>query len=156
MAFPVSICRRRNRNHTDHCGAAGTNDRLSALNANSISYDADGNVTRKTKSGVYDRNYFWSAESQLDSTFDGSSFKGYDYNALGKPVRIWVGTGAGRHVDRYLLWDGENLLAELDASNQRIADYSFFPGTVDLPFAVTMGATYPATEQFHETDELGT
>ena len=47
------------------------------------------------------------------------------------------------------------MLAELDASNQRIADYSYFPGTVDLPFAVTMGATYPATEQFHETDELG-
>ena len=60
-------------------------NRYSSFNGASYSYDADGNVTRKIKSGVYDRQYFWSAESRLDSTFDGSSFKGYDYNALGKP-----------------------------------------------------------------------
>ena len=94
----------------------------------SFSYDADGNVARKYKAGVYDRNYFWNAVNQLDSTSDGATAKHFDYNAFGEPVRIST-NGA---ISSYLVWDGDNLLAELDASGNRIADYTYVPGAIVL------------------------
>lgn len=49
----------------------------------------------------------------------------------------------GRQVARYLLWDGDALVAELGANGQRQVDYVYLPGTIDKPFAHTLGVTAP-------------
>ncbi len=58
-------------------------------------------------------------------------------------------------MERELLWDGDQLLAELDSSGNRLADYVYLPGTVDQPFAETLGATVPTSIRYHQQDALG-
>lgn len=70
-------------------------------------------------------------------------------------MRLWDGDPNGRHVARYLLWDGDALLAEFDANGQRQVDYAYLPGTIDHPFAHTLGVTAPTEVRYHELDELG-
>ena len=58
-------------------------------------------------------------------------------------------------MGRYLLWDGDALVAELDANGQRQVDYVYLPGTIDKPFAHTLGVTAPTEVRYHELDQLG-
>ena len=143
-------------NRTDHGGVPTTGNRYVVLNGGSYYYDADGNVIQKYNDQIYNYEYSWNAENQLDSTVYNSWYRTYfDYNAFGKPVRLWDGDPNGRHIARYLLWDGEALAAELDANGQRQVDYAYLPGTVDDPVAHTLGATSPSIVRYHEIDELG-
>jgi RHS repeat-associated protein len=143
-------------NRTDHGGVPAVGNRYAADNGGTYYYDSDGNVTQKYKDMIYNKQYYWSAENQLDSAIRDSWYRtDYDYNAFGKPVRVWSGDPNGRQVARYLLWDGEALLAELTPSGQREVDYLYFPGAIDHPFAHTEGATSPTEVRYHEVDELG-
>jgi RHS repeat-associated protein len=144
-------------NRTDHGGVPTTGNRYSTFNGEAYSYDADGNVIQKYTDASHNRNYWWNAESQLDSARKNGQFRDrWEYNALGKPVRLSYAEGNGAFVvQRYLLWDGDALLAELDPSGQRQVDYMYFPGTIDHPFAHTLGATTPTSVRYHEVDELG-
>lgn len=122
-----------------------------------ISYDADGNVTQKYKSGAFNRQLFWSAESRLDSAMlDSYSMVKYEYNALGKPVvKSRKISGGSWAVDSYFIWDGDQLLLELDASGNRRADYVYYPGTIDQPAAQTIGATGVTAIRDIRMDALG-
>ena len=144
-------------NRTDHGGVPTTGNRYTALNNSSYYYDADGNVIQKyNNGGLFNRQWYWNALSQLDSAIKDSWYRtDFDYNAFGKPVRVWEGDPNGRHVARYLLWDGEALVAELDPNGQRQVDYVYLPGDTDYPFAHTLGATTPTEVRYHEVDELG-
>jgi RHS repeat-associated protein len=143
-------------NRTDHGGVPTTGNRYVVLNGGSYYYDADGNVIQKYKDQIYNYEYFWNAENQLDTTvYNGGHRTYFDYNAFGKPVKLWDGDQYGRHVAKYLLWDGEALAAELDPSGQRLVDYAYLPGTIDNPVAHTLGATSPSIVRYHEIDALG-
>ena len=144
-------------NRTDHGGIPTTGNRYTTFNAEAYSYDADGNVIQKYTDGSHNRNYWWNAESQLDSARKNGQFRDrWEYNALGKPVRLSYAEGNGAFVvQRYLLWDGDALLAELDPSGHRQVDYMYFPGTIDHPFAHTLGTTSPTSVRYQEVDELG-
>lgn len=143
-------------NRTDHGGVPTTGNRYVVLNGGYYYYDADGNVIQKYNDQIYNYEYSWNAENQLDSTVYNSWHRTYfDYNAFGKPVRLWDGDPNGRHIARYLLWDGEALVAELDANGQRQVDYAYLPRTIDHPVAHTLGATSPSIVRYHEIDELG-
>jgi RHS repeat-associated protein len=56
--------------------------------------------------------------------------------------------------DRYFLWDGDHLIAEIDANSQRIAEYVYAPG-VDNPVAIVTGPTSIAATRYFQEDELG-
>jgi RHS repeat-associated protein len=143
-------------NRTDHGGVPTTGNRYVVLNGGYYYYDADGNVKQKYKDQVYNYEYFWDAENQLDSTvYNGGHRTYFDYNAFGKPVREWDGLYSDRHIAKYLLWDGDALAAELDANGQRQVDYAYLPGTIDHPVAHTLGSTSPTTVRYHEVDALG-
>ena len=144
-------------NRTDHSASTGTGNRLSALNGETISYDTDGNITQKYKSGSYNHQYFWSAESRLDSAvLDSWSMVKYGYNALGKPViKYRRDPNSSWYVDSYFVWDGDQLLADLDSAGHRRADYLYNPGA-DQPFAETLGATTPTGVRYQQQDALGT
>ncbi len=56
----------------------------------------------------------------------------YEYNAQGRLARR---SRNGVH-ERVFLWDGDQLLAELDSGGtKRVGEYVYMPGTVDHPFA---------------------
>lgn len=138
-------------NRTDQGGVPTTGNRYSTLKNASYYYDADGNVTQKYNAGLFNRQWYWNARGQLDSAIKDGIRTGFDYNALGKPVRIRDGSNVGK----YLIWDGDALLAEFSPSWQRQADYVYLPGTIDRPFAHTLGPTTPTTIRYHQIDELG-
>jgi YD repeat-containing protein len=66
-------------------------------------------VTQRACSGAT-VTFTWTAENRLASLTIGGVTTTYDYNAAGRLVRK---TSGG--VTRHFLWEGDNLLAELDA-----------------------------------------
>ncbi|MGI9141046.1 MAG: RHS repeat domain-containing protein, partial [Gemmatimonadaceae bacterium] len=50
-------------NRTDLGGVSGTGNRIQSFNGITFFHDADGNVIQKYKGGVYNRQYWWSAEA---------------------------------------------------------------------------------------------
>lgn len=130
-------------------GSHGTGNRISAWGSTTYGHDLDGNRTSKVSGGLT-TTYGWSGDGLLTSVASGGTTLGYDYNALGQPVRR-TRNGA---TDRYFLWDGDQLKAELTASSQRIAEYVYDVG-IDNPVAIVTGSTGIAATRFFQEDELG-
>jgi len=144
-------------NRTDHSAVVIAGNRYQNFNGISIAYDADGNQTQKYDPAVSNRDFFWSAESQLDSVVQNNWDRvRYDYNALGQPVRKLRRSGAGAWaVDSYFLWDSDQLLAEFDPAGNRRSDYIYNPGTIDSPFGHSVGATGVIGVRYQQQDALG-
>ena len=144
-------------NRTDHSAVVIAGNRYQSFNGISIAYDADGNQTQKYDPTVSNRDFFWSAESQLDSVVQNNWDRvRYDYNALGQPVRKLRRSGAGAWaVDSYFLWDGDQLLAEFDPAGNRRSDYVYSPGRIDNPFGHSVGATSVIGVRYQQQDALG-
>jgi RHS repeat-associated protein len=142
-------------NRRDMGGVPTTGNRYAAFNGATYSYDADGNVIHKSKPGVYDIYYYWNALSQLDSVVNNGYRTQFEYNAFDRPVRVKEGSSYPLQVQRYLLWDRENVLAQLDPAGQRLVDYSYLPGAPDHPIAYEHGATIPPAMAFVDVDEAG-
>jgi RHS repeat-associated protein len=120
-------------------------NRDSTLRGVAHTFDFDGNLT---VSGS--RQFKWGVEGYLDSVVAGTVTLQYQYDAAGHPVkRLRNGT-----LDRLFLWDGDQLLAELDATGkQRIGEYvSMGP---DDPFALIQGATSLASISYYLHDVSG-
>lgn len=130
-------------------GVHGTGNRITSWGGATFGHDADGNRTSRSAGGVT-TTYGWSAEGRLTSVSSGGTMLGYDYNAAGQPVRRTRNGVA----ERYFLWDGDHLMAEINASSQRVAEYVYEPG-VDNPVALVTGATGIAATRYLEEDELG-
>jgi RHS repeat-associated protein len=136
-------------------GVPTTGNRYASFNGASYTYDADGNLIHKNKVGVYDIYYYWNALNQLDSVVNNGYRTQFEYNAFNKPVRVKEGSSYPLQVQRYLLWDGENLLAQLDTAGQRGVDYGYLPGALDHPIAYEHGPTWPPAMAFVDVDEAG-
>jgi RHS repeat-associated protein len=119
-------------NRTDNGASSIVGNRYATLNGVTYTYDLDGNVTKKSKPGLFTRSYVWSAENRLLSAVDGTATVRYEYNAYGQPVVKWVGSGGSEHIDRFFIWDGEQLLAILDSALQRLEEYTYGFG-IDEP-----------------------
>ena len=143
-------------NRTDRAALVGTANRYTSFGGASMAHDADGNVIQRYDPSRFNRQYAWSADGLLKQvTQDSWSYVAYDYNADGQPVVKRRGDPNGSYVDAYYLWDGDQLLAELDANGNRRSDYIYMPGSIDQPLAQTLGATSPTTMRFHQLDGLG-
>lgn len=120
-------------------------NRDTTLRGVSHTFDFDGNVT---SSGS--RQLFWGVEGHLDSVVAGSDTLRYGYDAGGRLVKRWRnGT-----LERILIWDGSQLLAEFDSTGtQRIGEY-VSTGT-DQPFAFVSGATSLQAVSYFIMDPLG-
>ena len=113
-------------------------------------HDLDGNRARRLK-GTSDTRYGWDAEGRLTSVTVGSRVVNYDYDAVGRLVRRRI----GGTVDRLFLWDGDQLLAELNGTaTSRVAEYAYLPG-IDRPLALVTGATAISATRFYHQDALG-
>jgi RHS repeat-associated protein len=123
-------------------GTYAVGNRQQSWGTDTAGYDLDGNVTVRNGTTLV-----WSADGFLTSV--GSV--NYDYNALGQLVR----RRQGSTPDRHFLWEGDQLLAELDGTaTSRIGEYVYEPGT-DRPVALLTGPQTWSTTRYLHQDELG-
>jgi len=119
-------------------------NRLTHSTPYTLEYDADGNLTRKyrTDATPFDQRLYWNALGQLDSAKTNGTTVRYGYNGLGQRVR--AGT-------RQFIYDGDDLLMELNASGTPDRMFTYYPG-VDNPHSLRTanGATY-----YYATDYPG-
>lgn len=119
--------------------AGNRTDRQATLMANSnryrtfdgftLEYDAEGNLTRKYKSG-YEQRLTWNALGQLASVTTNGVAVAYGYSPTGRRIRRTQGTQT-----RYFIYHNDDLLMELDGSGNALNAYTHMPG-VDLPLSV--------------------
>jgi len=123
-------------------GAVDPGNRLRRLSNVRMDYDVAGNLIAKRTLNTSDTtqvlrrdSLFWSALGRLDSvhTRDAQGALtqvGFGYDGWGRRVRKTVGT-----VTTRFLWDADALLMDLDSAGNRVAEYTYYPGT-DNPHSV--------------------
>ncbi len=124
-------------NRRDKGGTYGTGNRVLTFNGCNYVTDFDGNVTSRVCGGTTS-TFTWNTEGQLTNVaITGKPTFGFHYDASGRMVR----RDSAGVANRYFLWDGDNLFAELGAAGTtKIAEYSYYPGLDNL-HALIIGAT---------------
>ncbi|HEV8600685.1 MAG TPA: hypothetical protein VGQ69_15090, partial [Gemmatimonadales bacterium] len=137
-------------NRTDKSGSYGIANRIIAFDACTYSTDSVGNVVSRKGSSpcVQIDTLLWTSEGRLDSLKMGATGIKFLYDADGRLTAKRVnGT-----VQAWFLWDGSNLLAQLNSTASAVAvEYSYYG--MDFPHAVIK---QPAgTKLFARLDGLG-
>jgi len=113
-------------------------------------YDADGNMVTRTHGGVTD-SLFWGATDMLDSVHSGGFRRRYEYNSAGLPVR----RSTNGNVDRLWLWNGGQLIADLDSTGtHRKVQYLYHGGT-DQVYAIATDSGGSPLVRYVQQDGLG-
>jgi YD repeat-containing protein len=100
-------------------------------------YDNNGNLTRKTpKTPGPFASYEYDAENKLVRAVINGTAANYRYDGLGRRVEKEV-ISVGTTVTRYV-YDNEDILLELDGSNNVVARYTHGPG-IDEPLIAEKG-----------------
>ncbi len=135
----------------DTIGTVGSDGRLTAWGALTFTVDSDGDRSGMT-SGSTTRQYTWSADGRLAQIVSGDTTRIYDYDNYGQLARRTTnGT-----VDRYYLWDNNQLMAILDGSaNTRLSEFAYYPGTADYPLIRIKGAKGSSTVHYYALDAGG-
>ena len=108
-------------------GETVTDGRLTTLGSMTLTYDDDGNLTYRTGGGET-VEYWWNSLSQLDSA--NSSVHGkvrYKYDGFGRRVYMNDATGTTQ-----FLWEGDDVVADIDGSGNATRYYNYYPGTSNL------------------------
>ncbi len=135
----------------------GVGDEVTSSDGFSYTYDADGNVATRTQSSTGSVwTYNWSSDNRLLSASTSlygipSNTVSFDYDALGEPV---VKRGSTGQVTRVTLYDGGQILADLDSSGHREAEYVYDAGT-DAPYAMLTGTDTVSAVRYYAQDDLG-
>lgn len=111
--------------------------------------DHDGNVIRRSCSGVVD-SLFWDTQDRLIKFKTPSKTIEYKYDPESRLVRRDVNGS----VDRYFLWSGATLFAELDGSKNIVVEYSYYPG-LDRLHAIAVPNGSLKDVYFAHSDGLG-
>jgi len=124
-------------NRTDKGGTYGTGNRILTFDGCNYTTDSTGNVRTRTCGGTV-TTLAWNFEGQLTSvTATGQPTYAYHYDAQGRLAR----RDSAGVANRYFLWDGDNLFAELgSAATTKVAEYSYYPGLDNL-HALIVGST---------------
>lgn len=137
-------------NRTDLGAIVGTGNRLVRFDGDTIVYDADGNMIRRwTLAGGRSDVLSWNSSGQLVSVTHNGMTTTFGYDGLGRRVRKTTNGVSKRYVH-----DGQNLLAELDAAGNRIAEYTYYPG-IDRPHSVRYWSAGSATTYYYATESPG-
>jgi RHS repeat-associated protein len=120
-------------NRTDRGAVVEAGNRLTHFDGYTLEYDADGNLTHKylaADSLQLNQRYRWNALGQLAEVTRNGVTTDFGYDGLGRRVR----KSTGGNTTRYL-WDGNQLVMELDSAGAPIREYAFYPG-IDSPHSV--------------------
>lgn len=122
-------------------------NRLVGANGSSFGYDTNGNLTSKTDaSGSW--TYSWDYESRLkQASKSGGVMVTYAYDALGRRIQRTSNAGATAKF----VYDGADVIRDLDASGSTIADYLNGPGLDNK-----LRQTANGVVSYFASDNLGT
>lgn len=120
-------------NRTDLGAVTGTGNRLTSFNGYTMTYDDDGFMTAKTKSGVLTQNFTWNDLGQLTQVVTNGVTTTYGYDGWGRRVRKTVSGVATGYI-----YDGDQVVIELDANRQPVVEYTYYPG-IDQPHSMRRG-----------------
>jgi RHS repeat-associated protein len=123
-------------NRTDPLANAviGAGNRTQQFRGESLSYDLDGNVTSKVGNGR-SWTYAWDAAGQLlEVKESGAVVSTFAYDALGRRVMRTRPGGA-----EWYLYDGQNVVLDLDNSMAMTREYLWYPGTDRLLSVTAIG-----------------
>lgn len=113
-------------------------------------YDANGNQTRKTNKTTGEITTFeYTAENQLVLVVRGDTRVINRYDGIGRRVEKEITQAGTTKVARFI-YDAEDILLELDGSNNIIARYTHGPG-IDEPLVMEKGGQ----SFFYHADGLG-
>jgi len=141
-----------NRVNSNQNGASVFNqaNQLTEDSSFTYQYDANGNLTRKTaKVGGPLTSYEYDAENKLARVVSNGTVADYRYDGLGRRVEKQVTQGPTANVTRFI-YDNEDILLELDGSNNITARYTHGPG-IDEPLIMEKGGA----SFFYHADGLG-
>jgi len=140
-----------NRTNSNQNGASVFNqaNQLTENGNFTYQYDNNGNLTRKTsKTGGPLTSYEYDAENKLARAVVNGTTANYKYDGLGRRVEKEV-ISVSTTVTRYI-YDNEDILLELDSSNNITARYTHGPG-IDEPLIMERGGQ----SFFYHADGLG-
>jgi RHS repeat-associated protein len=135
-------------NRVDQGGDYGSGNRIRQFAGCTYVTDSlgDGNVLSRTCGSEVVR-FWWTAESRLAAVKAGPDSLDFHYDASGRLVRKDLNGAA----QAYFLWQGDNLLAELNSTaTGKVAEYSYYPGLDNLHAVITGTTPYYA-----HTDGMG-
>jgi RHS repeat-associated protein len=110
-------------------------------------YDADGNYigpsslpsletrysynndNRRSGYSISRTNSSTTSNGDTSSTLTTSTKVNYHYDPMGRRIGKSVSTGSTTPITTWYLWEGQNLLAEYNASGQRQKRYAYLPGS---------------------------
>ena len=122
-------------------------NQLTAANSDTYAYNVNGNLTSKTDAnGSW--SYSWDFENRLNqASKSGGVAVTYAYDALGRRIQQTSSTGGTTKF----VYDGADVLRDLDGGGATIADYLNGPG-IDNKIRQTLSGTV----SYFATDHLGT
>ena len=125
----------------------GQANRLLDDTAFTYSYDNNGNLIQKTDKVTNETtDYIYNAENKLIRiNLPGGSIAQYRYDALGRRIEKDVDGVVTRYI-----YDGEDILLEIDGTNTQIARFTHGFG-IDEPLIMARGGQ----SLFYQTDGLG-
>jgi hypothetical protein len=101
--------------------------------------------------GGHTDSLFWGATNMLDSVHSGGFRGRYEYNRAGFPVR----RSTNGNVDRLWLWNGGQLIAELDSTGtHRCAQY-LYHGETDQVYAMVTDSGGSPLVRYIQQDGMG-
>jgi RHS repeat-associated protein len=132
-------------NPTDLGAVVGANNRLTSYDGWTLGYDAEGNLTSKSKVGT-SYVYTWNGVGQLVGVaLNGTTVATYAYDGFGQRVYKVTPSGA-----QHFVYQGGNLLLAANAAGVVTDEYMYYPG-IDAPLGVRRGTT----QYYYATDHLG-
>jgi RHS repeat-associated protein len=128
-------------NRKDHSAVVATGNRVTSFDGYTLTYDDDGNLTSKSKPGVWSQTFTWNALGQLVKVVTNGTTTTFGYDGWGRRVRKTVGATRTDYV-----LDADHVIAEANGSTL-LRSYAYYPG-VDLPHSVKVGSAvyYYVTE----------
>jgi RHS repeat-associated protein len=122
-------------------------NRLTSAPSVTYGYDPNGSMTTKT-SGANQTAYTWDIENRLSSVTlpSNGGTVGFRYDPLGRRIQKTLANGDAKNY----LYDGANIIAELDSTGTVLASYTQGAG-VDEPLAIRRGGLVA----YYHADGLG-
>ncbi|MBX9681403.1 MAG: hypothetical protein K2X38_21825 [Gemmataceae bacterium] len=99
-------------------------NKISTLSGGSVSYDADGNATAISGSGIPSTTLTWDVRSRLTRQVTSSDDISYRYDYTGKRVARWPSGSTGQVT--FYVFSGDKLLGELQGGSPAVA-YTWGP-----------------------------
>lgn len=138
-------------NRTDRGAVVGTGNRVTSVDGYTLTYDNDGNITRKywtANTAVFDQRLTWNSLGQLTSATTNGAAVTYRYNGWGELVSRSDAGGTIRYV-----YDGDDLFMEtVDGWAEPYRVYTNYPG-VDHPHSVQVWSPTAASQVFYFATE---